>query len=78
MSRVHRISLQKLTIPGSIVMAMLLSGAASAHAQTPRTASGKPDFSGTYDAATLTPLTRPKEYGDNLYLTPEEAKEIAE
>ena len=40
--------------------------------------SGKPDFSGTYDAATLTPLVRPAQYGDNLYLTPEEAKKIAD
>lgn len=37
-----------------------------------------PDLSGTYDGATLTPLTRPKEYGDSLYLTPEEAKTLAE
>ncbi|MEM1246444.1 MAG: hypothetical protein AAGA81_04670 [Acidobacteriota bacterium] len=39
--------------------------------------SGKPDFSGTYDAATLTPLVRPAQFGDNLYLTPEEADKIA-
>lgn len=42
-----------------------------------RTASGKPDLSGTYDGATLTPLTRPKEFGDNLYLTKEQANELA-
>jgi hypothetical protein len=44
----------------------------------PRTASGRPDLTGTYDAATLTPLTRPPEFGDNLYLTKEEADKIAE
>ncbi len=44
----------------------------------PRTASGVPDLSGTYDGATLTPLTRPREYGDNLYLTPEKAKTLSE
>ena len=37
----------------------------------------RPDLSGTYDIATLTPLERPKEYGDNLYLTPERAEQIA-
>jgi hypothetical protein len=37
-----------------------------------------PDLSGHYDLATLTPLQRPKEYGDNLYLTPEEADAIAQ
>ena len=48
----------------------------SVSADIPRTASGKPDFSGTYDSSTLTPLTRPKEFGDNLYLTPAEAQKL--
>ena len=43
----------------------------------PRTASGHPDLSGTYDAATLTPLERPKEFGDKLYMTRQEAEKIA-
>ncbi len=47
-------------------------------AEIKRTADGKPDFSGYYDIALLTPLQRPREYGDNLYLTPERAEEIAE
>jgi hypothetical protein len=42
----------------------------------PRTASGKPDLSGNYDIATLTPLERPKAFGDKLYLTRTEADEI--
>lgn len=33
-----------------------------------------PDFTGTYDTATITPLQRPKEFGDNLILTPELAQ----
>ena len=44
--------------------------------ESPRTQSGRPDFSGFYDVATLTPMQRPKEFGDNLYLAPEEADKI--
>ena len=36
----------------------------------------RPDLSGTYDIATLTPLQRPQEFGENLYLTPEAADRI--
>ncbi len=48
----------------------------SALAEFPRTEAGHPDLSGTYDGATLTPLTRPEEFGDNRYLTKEEAERI--
>lgn len=44
----------------------------------PRTPDGRPDFSGTYNVATLTPLQRPEMFGDNLILDPEEAARIAE
>lgn len=44
----------------------------------PRTASGHPDLSGTYDAATLTPLERPPSLGETAYLTPEEAQALAD
>ncbi len=43
--------------------------------QTP--AENRPDFSGTYNAATLTPLERPPALGERAYLTPEEARELA-
>ena len=46
--------------------------------EVPRTASGKPDLSGHYDVSTLTPLQRPPEFGDNLYLTPQKAAELVE
>ncbi|HIG42473.1 MAG: hypothetical protein ABGY96_18645 [bacterium] len=36
-----------------------------------------PDLSGNYNVATLTPLERPKMFGDNLYLTKEAAEKIA-
>ena len=44
----------------------------------PRRPDGKPDLSGIYDIATLTPLSRPAQYGDRLELTDEEAKALSE
>lgn len=38
----------------------------------------KPDFSGVYDVATLTPFQRPKEFGDNLFLTKKQASAITD
>jgi hypothetical protein len=38
--------------------------------------SGKPDFTGSYNAATLTPLNRPEHFGDKQFMTPEEADDI--
>ena len=35
-----------------------------------------PDLTGTYNVATLTPLQRPKAFGDNLLLTREQADEL--
>ena len=52
--------------------------AADTASDIPRTSSGRPDLSGTYDIATLTPLQRPAEFGDNLYMSQEKAKEILE
>jgi hypothetical protein len=74
-SRSRRILLSLLLVGG---VALSLPAALASADNIPRTPSGKPDLSGTYDAATLTPLTRPPEYGDNLYLTREEAEKIAE
>jgi len=42
-------------------------------ADIPRTSDGRPDLSGTYDIATLTPLERPAALGDQQVLTEEEA-----
>lgn len=41
-----------------------------------RTPDGRPDFTGTYNAATLTPLERPKRFGENKFLSRAEAKQI--
>ena len=43
-----------------------------ASSSIPRTPDGRPDLTGVYDTATITPLERPAEYGDRLFLTEEE------
>jgi hypothetical protein len=42
----------------------------------PRTPDGHPDLQGVYDIATLTPLERPPMFGNNLTLTPQQAKQL--
>ncbi len=69
----------RLQIPATVLIALVgMASASTLVAQGPRMPSGKPDLSGTYDAATLTPLMRPARFGDKLWLTPEEAEAIAE
>ena len=66
--------IRTLAVLGGLAMAM---APMTADAQDiPRTASGRPDLSGTYDSATLTPLDRPEQYGDQLVLSDEEAAAI--
>ncbi|HUP21813.1 MAG TPA: hypothetical protein VNB06_02595 [Thermoanaerobaculia bacterium] len=68
----------------TLVAAMFLFASATAvlargrSEDIPRTPSGRPDLTGTYDAATLTPLQRPPELGEKLTMTDAEAAEIAE
>ncbi len=50
---------------------------AQQNGEIPRRPDGRPDLSGTYDIATLTPLQRPSELGDKLVLTEEEAAALA-
>jgi hypothetical protein len=57
--------------------AAALTGSAALADSGPRTPDGRPDFSGTYNTATLTPLQRPAAFGDMLILPPEEAERIA-
>jgi hypothetical protein len=60
----------------ALAVAALPTLALAADKDIPRTSDGRPDLSGTYDVATLTPLQRPTQFGDNLYLTREQALEI--
>ena len=59
-----------------VALATLSSLAAGA--EIPRTPSGRPDFTGTYDIATLTPYERDPQHGDKLYLDAELARRIEE
>lgn len=56
---------------------MLASVAGAQSGDIPRTASGRPDLSGSYDVSTLTPMERPVELGETMALTDEEAAEVA-
>ena len=62
------------------ILSVLLAGASvlAEEFKLERTSSGKPDLSGYYDAATLTPLNRPEAYGEKKWMTKAEAEAIAE
>lgn len=65
----------KTKILVSLIAAILSQSLA---ADIPRTASGKPNLNGNYDTSTLTPHERPTAFGNNLYLSEEEAKSIVD
>ena len=58
------------------IVSLLLTGLVAA-ADGPRTPEGKPDFSGVYDIASITPLARPAVFGPRLELTDAEAEALA-
>ena len=64
------------TVLAGSALVLALAGAGGWADDGPRLANGKPDFSGTYNIATVTPLRRPRAFGDNRYLTPEQAEEL--
>ncbi len=49
-----------------------------ASSDIPRTSDGHPDLTGIYDVATMTPVDRPTEYGDRLFLTNEEVSSMVQ
>ncbi len=61
----------------AVVCLALAPVAAAQNGDIPRTPSGRPDLSGTYDVSTRTPMQRPTAYGERKFLTDEEAAEIA-
>ena len=60
-------------VVGAVVMGLTLPVAVAGQDGIPRTPGGRPDLSGTYDTATLTPLQRPRRFGARGTLTAEEA-----
>ena len=62
-------------IASTLVLWIVAVDVASAN-DIPRRPDGRPDLSGTYDTATLTPVERKPELGDRLYFTAAEAAEI--
>ena len=67
-----------LGLGGLVGVCLALAPLAAQNGDGPRTPSGHPDLSGTYDVSTLTPMQRPTEYGEKQFLTDEEAAEIAQ
>ena len=60
----------------SLILSSTMLLSSYALADIPRTATGKPDLSGFFDVATITPMERPEEFGDKLFITPKEAGEL--
>ncbi len=59
-----------------LVFALAAPGFAAEADGIARTADGKPDLTGNYDLASLTPFERDPRYGDRLEMTREEAEQI--
>jgi hypothetical protein len=60
-------------IAAMLLAPMFAAAQDTASAPPPRTAWGVPDLQGIWDYGTITPMVRPKEFGDRAFLTEEEA-----
>ena len=69
----RKVSLAIVVLVG---LALAVPAATAADGAIRKTTSGKPDLSGTYDISSLTPFQRPQKYGDQLFMTLEEAEVI--
>jgi len=78
--KVTKPSRKRIILCGILGAALLPfnSFAASDGWQTPRTPFGQPDLQGTWTNATITPLERPTQFGDQLVLTPEMGRKMEE
>ncbi|MEM6706383.1 MAG: hypothetical protein AAF690_26965 [Acidobacteriota bacterium] len=59
-----------------LLAASIVAAPSLAQDDIPRRPDGKPDLSGNYDIASLTPFERPEMHGDKQFMTPEEAAQI--
>ncbi len=66
-----------LALAAALVLLLVAFAGPVTGEEIPRRPDGKPDLSGTYNTATLTPLTRPARLGDKATFTEEEAAELA-
>ena len=60
----------------SVAACAVAAAAPAAESEIPRMPGGEPDLSGTYTVNTLTPFERHPRYGDDPYMTAEEARRI--
>jgi hypothetical protein len=60
----------------NILLALLFTQFAFAQLEILRTPEGRPDFQGTWDFRTITPMQRPAELGEKVILSVEEAEEF--
>jgi hypothetical protein len=72
----YRVLITALSLAFLLAMHSTAAAADGAFAAK-RTTSGKPDFNGSYDGGSLTPLNRPKAFGDKQFMTRQEAAAIA-
>ena len=65
-----------LAVAGAFAVSAFATSTLAGPEDFPRAASGKPDFSGSYDIATLTPYTRDPKHGDKEHLDPIDAAAV--
>ncbi|MYE25145.1 MAG: hypothetical protein F4Y01_14585, partial [Gammaproteobacteria bacterium] len=68
----------KTRIPESFsracIAALCMALATGSAADIRRTSTGLPDLTGNYDSGSITPVERPRELGEQRFMTPEEAE----
>ncbi len=69
----HRVPLTIGVVALLVLMPVIAMAQATEPADAPRTPWGDPDLQGVWDYSTITPMQRPERYGDQAYLTEEEA-----
>jgi len=74
---------RRISDAGVLIVSLMLSPAGpswsaqtAAAWQAPRTADGHPDLQGVWTNSTITPLERPKEFGERLVITEAEARTL--
>ena len=74
LARVSAVCMASMIVAGAVDAAT--PTAAKSNYKAPRTLDGHPDLQGIWNNSTLTPFSRPAEYGDRLAMTAEDAAKI--